>query len=592
MNLGFADLSWKDNNPFSESYGDFYSSKKGSYAEAKHVFIEGNRLQEKFLNLEAETTFSIVEVGFGAGINFLTTCQEWLKEDKSNQFLDYIAFDKALFNIEDFKKTIKQCPELKEVSTVYINNYPTNISGTQRIYFEDQRISLTLILGDIKSSLSYLTNASNIDVWYLDGFAPDKNPDMWSKEIFKQMHLSSHKDTTFSTFTSARLVKNNLEQSGFIYELAEGFSNKRHMLKGKAQSDKVKEGSKKKIAVIGSGIAGSILAYKLAQRGHEVDVYEQNEAACSGASGNDILITYPRLSAFDSPYARFCLHSFLFASSFYDQLKTNAWHNSGVLLMSHDESSLKRQNSLLNARSDNELFEELSHKEASKRAGLQLNNGGILFEKGGYIEPKALCQDLLSQKNINLKLSSTVEKIDLHNNNLKLIINGEVSEYQDVCLCAGYTSKELLSFSGLSPKRGQISYVDSSKEFENLKFPICASGYFSPKIKGSHVLGSSYSDVTNDSVLEEEHISNKKKLKVIHNFNVNIHGGNVGFRAVTKDRLPLVGCNKGIYVNTGHGSRGSTSSPLCAEIIADLIDNKPLPVDHEVAIALDVNRFS
>ncbi len=506
--------------------------------------------------------------------------------------MDYIAFDKTLFKVEDFKKTIKQCPELKEVSTVYLNNYPTNISGTQRIYFEDHKISLTLVLGDIKSSLSYLTNTSDIDVWYLDGFAPDKNPDMWSKEIFKQMNLSSHLDTTFSTFTSARLVKNNLEQSGFIYELAEGFSNKRHMLKGKAQTTKVKECSKKKIAVIGSGIAGSILAYKLAQRGHDVDVYEQNEVACSGASGNDILITYPRLSAFNSPYARFCLHSFLFASSFYGQLKTNAWHNSGVLLMGHDDSSLKRQNSLLNARPDKELFEELSHEEASKRAGLQLNNGGIFFKKGGYIEPKALCQDLLSHNNINLKLSSTVEKINTDMDNLTLTINGEVSEYQEVCLCAGYTSKELLNLSGLSSKRGQISYVDSSKEFENLKFPICASGYFSPKIKNSHVLGSSYSDVTNELVLEEEHIGNKKKLKAIHDFNVNIHGGNVGFRAVTKDRLPLIGRNKGIYVNTGHGSRGSTSSPLCAEIIADLIDNRPLPVDHEVAIALKANRFN
>ena len=89
--------------------------------------------------------------------------------------------------------------------------------------------------------------------------------------------------------------------------------------------------------------------------------------------------------------------------------------------MSHDDSSLKRQNSLLNARPDDELFEELSHEEASRRAGLQLNNGGILFEKGGYIEPKALCQDLLSHKNINLKLSSTVEKIDVDNNNLTLI---------------------------------------------------------------------------------------------------------------------------------------------------------------------------
>ena len=438
-----------------------------------------------------------------------------------------------------------------------------------------------------------MTKTSDIDAWYFDGFSPEKNPDMWSKEIFKQVCLSSHKDSTFSTYTSARLVKKNLEYSDLIYELTEGFSNKRHMLKGKVQTTDLKEiPKKKKIAVIGSGIAGCTLAYKLAQRGHKVDLYEQNEEVCSGASGNGVLVTYPRLSAFDSPYARFCIHSFLFASSFYDRLKTDAWQKSGVFLMSHDDVSLKRQNSLLNARSDNVLFEELNREEASKRSRLRLNSGGIFFDKGGFIKAKTLCQDLLSHKNINLILSSKIEKIHTDGDNIKIVIKGEISEYKEVCLCTGYASEDLLNLPGLSSKRGQISYVDGSKDFENLKFPLCASGYFSPKVAGSHVLGSTYSDVKNDIVLEEEHISNKNKLKAIHDFNVNILDGNVSFRAVTKDRMPLIGIKKGIYVNTGHGSRGSTSSPLCAEIIADLIDRRPLPVDHQVVKALDVNRFT
>ncbi len=416
---------------------------------------------------------------------------------------------------------------------------------------------------------------------------------MWSKEIFKQLGLSSHRDSTFSTYTSARLVKDNIESCKLFYELAEGFANKRHMLKGKVHNVNIKKTFKeKKIAIIGSGIAGCILAYKLATRGHKVDVYEQNDEICSGASSNGVLITYPRLSAFDSPYARFCIHSFLYASSFYDRLKTDAWHKSGVFLMNHDDSSLKRQNSLLNARPDITLFEELNLEKASERAGIKLNNGGIFFEKGGFIETKALCKDLLSHSNINLNLSSQIEKIGTDIDSHKIFVKQEVYEYEEVCLCAGHASEDLLNLPGLSPKRGQISYVDSSKDFENLKFPVCASGYFSPKVKGSHVLGSSYSEVTNDIVLEEEHISNKKKLKAIHDFNVNIVDGNVGFRAVTKDRLPLIGINKGIYVNTGHGSRGSTSSPLCAEIIADLIDGRPLPADHEVVIALDANRFN
>ena len=98
------------------------------------------------------------------------------------------------------------------------------------------------------------------------------------------------------------------------------------------------------MAIIGAGIAGSTLAYKLANRGHKVDIYDQNNEVCLGASGNEVLITYPRLSAFDSPYARFCAQSFLFASSFYDQLDTIAWKKCGVLLLSHDDSISQKTN--------------------------------------------------------------------------------------------------------------------------------------------------------------------------------------------------------------------------------------------------------
>ena len=416
---------------------------------------------------------------------------------------------------------------------------------------------------------------------------------MWSKEIFKQIYISSHKDSSFSTYTSARAVKNNIEASNLEYGIKEGFAAKKHMIKGSVKNSKTKSSTyHKNVAIIGAGIAGCTLAYKLANRGHKVDIYDQNNEVCLGASGNEVLITYPRLSAFDSPYARFCAQSFLFASSFYDQLDTEAWKKCGVFLMSHDDQSLKRQDSLLNVRSDNLLFEELNIDEASRRAGIKLNNGGIFFEKGGFIEPKALCKVLIGHKNIRKILSTKVKKIISEETINKIFIEKKISEYDEICLCTGYTSNELIQLPGLSSKRGQVSYVKSSQDIENLKFPICASGYFSPRIGSSHVVGSSYSDVKKDSILEEEHLSNRRKLKAIHDFEVTIVDGKVGFRAVTKDRMPLVGQKKGFYINTGHGSRGSTSAPLCAEIIANLIDNKPLPVENSVKVALEVDRFN
>tara|TARA_B100001029_G_scaffold15728_1_gene10502 strand:+ start:1073 stop:2569 length:1497 start_codon:yes stop_codon:yes gene_type:complete len=498
-----------------------------------------------------------------------------------------------LLNKEDFSSAIKFYPELKEISAEYLKVYPSNIAGVQRINIGHGRISLTLILDDIDKSLSYLNASSNIDVWYLDGFSPQKNPEMWSKEIFKQIYISSHKDSSFSTYTSARSVKDNIAASNLEYGIKEGFASKKHMIKGSIKNSKTKSSTyHKKIAIIGAGIAGCTLAYILANRGHKVDIYDQNNEVCLGASGNELLVTYPRLSAFDSPYARFCIQSFLFASSFYDQLNTEAWKKCGVFLMSHDDPSLKRQNSLLNIRSDNLLFEKLNVDEASRKAGIKLKNGGIFFEKGGFIEPKALCKFLIGHKNIREILSTKVDKIISEESINKIFIGKEIPEYDEICLCTGYTSNELIKLPGLSFKRGQVSYVKSSQDIENLKFPICATGYFSPKIGSYHVVGSSYSDVKKDSILEEEHLSNRKKLEAIHDFEVSIVDGKVGFRAVTKDRIPLVGQRNGIYINTGHGSRGSTSAPLCAEIIADFIDNKPLPVENSVKAALEVDRFN
>ena len=117
-------MSWEDNFPLSKFYDDLYSSKKGAYEEAKHVFIKGNSLTEKFRNLKAEENFSIVEIGFGVGINFLATCEEWLNESKSKKPLQYIAFDKALFSLKQFEKAIGHYPNLKNFSNEYIKEYP------------------------------------------------------------------------------------------------------------------------------------------------------------------------------------------------------------------------------------------------------------------------------------------------------------------------------------------------------------------------------------------------------------------------------------------------------------------------------------
>jgi tRNA 5-methylaminomethyl-2-thiouridine biosynthesis bifunctional protein len=144
---------------------------------------------------------------------------------------------------------------------------------------------------------------------------------------------------------------------------------------------------------------------------------------------------------------------------------------------------------------------------------------------------------------------------------------------------------------GISKKRGQVSYISTDTTLKNLKFPICAGGYLSPKNGDKHLIGSSYSKSNSTELIQAEHEENLEKINIIYNQNIELKGGRVGFRTVTRDRLPLAGVIDGIHVNVGHGSKGSTSAPLCSEYIADLIDGTVLPVDSFVAKALKPDRF-
>ena len=151
----FAPFSLKNNTLFSEEFDDLYSSAKGAVAECNHVFIKGNNLNERFENLGENSKFYIGEIGFGIGINFLTTCKSWLNNTKQNQVLEFYSFDKYLFRLSDFKKLDVSCPDLSEYISELERNYPRNIQGAQKISLFGGRIILNLIIGEIINFSNY-----------------------------------------------------------------------------------------------------------------------------------------------------------------------------------------------------------------------------------------------------------------------------------------------------------------------------------------------------------------------------------------------------------------------------------------------------
>ena len=569
-----------------------YSSVKGAVAECNHVFIKGNNLNERFENLGENSKFYIGEIGFGIGINFLTTCKSWLNHTKQNQVLEFYSFDKYLFRLSDFIKLNVSCPDLKEYISELELSYPRNIQGVQKISLFDGRIILNLIIGEIDSTQEYIKLMNKVDAWFLDGFSPSKNPDLWSKKLFKCIHKSCHEKTTFSTYTSSGLVKNNLTESGFTHNREEGFSEKRHMLKGTVDTQLKKNTSNTKVAVIGSGIAGCILSYTLAKKGIEVDLYEKSDNICSGASSHELLVTYPRLSAHDTAFGSFTLHSYIFAINFYKRLKTDAWKRTGVIILNHDAASEKRQSSLLEKRADGEIYRFIDPDEASDISGIDIKFNGLIYEDAGYILPEEMCKFLIESPKINVFTSSRIKNITKNRESINLNIEKQEFEYQNVCLCTGSDTTEIFDIDGIGIKRGQVTHIESLDSVSKIKLPICAKGYISPRVNNIHLVGSSYSDSEDTDLSEDEHLYNLNNLKLVIDEEMNVVSGQTGHRAVSKDHMPVVGKKNGIYINTCHGSRASVTAPISAEIIANMIVGEAPPLMGRELESLSPERFN
>ena len=588
----FAPFSLKNNTLFSEEFDDLYSSAKGAVAECNHVFIKGNNLNERFENLGENSKFYIGEIGFGIGINFLTTCKSWLDHTKQNQVLEFYSFDKYLFRLSDFKTLNVSCPDLKEYISELERNYPRNIQGAQKISLFGGRIILNLIIGEIDNTQEYIKLMDKVDAWYLDGFSPSKNPDLWSIKLFKCIHKSCHENTTFSTYTSSGLVKNNLTESGFNHSRAMGFSDKRHMLKGTVDTQLKKNTSNTKVAVIGSGIAGCVLSYTLAKKGIEVDLYEKSDSICSGASSHELLVTYPRLSAHDTAFGSFTLHSYIFATNFYKQLKTDTWKKTGVIILNHDAATEKRQSSLLEKRADGEIYRYIDPDEASEISGIDIKLNGLIYEDAGYILPEEMCKFLIESPKINIFTSSHIKSIKKNREVFNLNIGKKKFEYQNVCVCAGSETANIVDIDGISIKRGQVTHIESLDNVSRIKLPICAKGYISPRVNNIHLVGSSYSDSEDTDLSEEEHLYNLNNLKLVIDEEMNVITGQTGHRAVSKDHMPVVGMKDGIYINTCHGSRASVTAPISAEIIASMIVDEAPPLMGRELESLSPERFN
>ncbi|HET8706266.1 MAG TPA: bifunctional tRNA (5-methylaminomethyl-2-thiouridine)(34)-methyltransferase MnmD/FAD-dependent 5-carboxymethylaminomethyl-2-thiouridine(34) oxidoreductase MnmC, partial [Pseudomonadales bacterium] len=418
-----ARIEWRDGAPFSIEFNDVYFSRAGGLDETGYVFLQHNQLAERFQH--GETPFVIAETGFGTGLNFLCAWQTFLHHAPPARRLHFISAEKHPLTQADLQQAHQAWPELGALSRELIARYPALTPGFHRLQLANGRIQLSLLFGDAAEQFAQLH--AQVDAWFLDGFSPSQNPQLWQQEVLTQMQrLSKVNHTTFATFTAASWVRKALEQAGFSVQKAPGFGRKREMLFGRLTAAHPAQPltSAEAIAkaepwfefqaprtpahaiVIGAGLAGAATAAALAERGMRVTVLEKNTPAC-GASGNAQGVIFTKLSPYNTPQTRFYQHSYLFACRRIQQILGSPdglrWARCGMLQLSFDAAEQARQEEVqASGLWPASLAQPVDAATASSLAGMSLPSGGLFFPDSGWVNPPALIEAYLNHPNIQL----------------------------------------------------------------------------------------------------------------------------------------------------------------------------------------------
>ena len=236
----------------SSIYDDVYFSADDGMKETQYVFLEGNNLPDAWKEQES---FTVAETGFGTGLNFLCAWKLFEETANNNQRLHFISVEKHPLSKNQIRQALSVWDnELGDYISRYLDLYPIRVPGPHHIYITD-RVTLTIWFGDVVDVLPEWREGQ-VDAWFLDGFTPAKNPEMWSSDLYDHMARLSHSKTTFATFTAAGFVRRGLEAAGFTVEKCKGFGRKRDMVKGcfvdGAEKNNVRE--PKTMAIIGGAL--------------------------------------------------------------------------------------------------------------------------------------------------------------------------------------------------------------------------------------------------------------------------------------------------------------------------------------------------
>lgn len=631
-----ANITWQDDGaPYSPDYDDVYFSRQGGMAETDHVFLSANALQTRWLaaaQREDPGVFTIAELGFGTGLNFLSCWRLWQQTGCRRLRLHFISCEKHPLTRSALHQALLQWPELADLSQQLLAQYPDHSGGYHRLILRSDNNSapgvvLDLYYGDAFDLLQLQSSAhARVDAWFLDGFTPAHNPGLWSPDILAAVARLSKPGTTLSSYSVTGRVVRALKELNFAVEKRQGFGNKRQMLFAR-MADNSETNHKRPIqhaVVIGAGLAGATVARALAERGVQVTVLEQMSDIAQGASGNSQAVVQMRLNRQADTHWQFHLHSYLYALRYYDDLakisnNTIDWHNCGVLTLDSAYTNTRHQPDKRSPVTDTyahypaQLLRRVSANQSEAVTGIRLPEDGYLQPQGGWLNPAATCRFCLDHPLITVRTGVSVAGIRNENRRWQTVDdNDQQLTDSDILIVANsYAARTFVQTAAypVSPLRGQITEVAASSKSSALHMVVCSERYLAPQSRhGQHCIGASYIKGSVDTQLSAaEQQGNLAKSAVVRNA-LQLEApdtlrGRASIRGSSGDYMPIAGTVTnpdqaatrltepavlpGLFISTGHGSHGTVSCPIVAEHIACLAlgEASPLPAPQADCIA-------
>ncbi|MCW8923552.1 MAG: bifunctional tRNA (5-methylaminomethyl-2-thiouridine)(34)-methyltransferase MnmD/FAD-dependent 5-carboxymethylaminomethyl-2-thiouridine(34) oxidoreductase MnmC [Gammaproteobacteria bacterium] len=636
--MKYAEIEWRDGQPYSPDYEDIYYSAAGGREESEYVFLKHNQLASRWQALASGEQFVVAETGFGTGLNFVLSMQAWAKQADPEACLHYIAIEKHPVSPVDIKRVASNWPALLEAYDELLSVYPLPVEGEHVRTLMGGRVHLHLVFADVVEALE--SRELQADAWYLDGFDPDRNADLWNDRVFSLIEKNSGQGASLSSYTAAGFVRRGLQAVGFEVEKVKGHGKKREMItavltdKKQRQSktpwyvlDKTKYQGKTAV-VIGAGLVGLTTAWSLVQRGWKVSLIEKHKHVAEEASGNPAGLLMPRLSLDNKNDAQFYCNALSYASHSLDHLQKNDeekfWFHDGVYSIFKKGKAEK----LINKHGYPEQFMTIlgEHELQPYLSGQDITV--TFFPEAGWASPRKICEALVRACGPSLQLiNKNVDDICKVDNQWQAVgKNGQSIAAAEVLIVAngvGVNQFNATSWLPLSSVRGQLTEIPVSESSLTLNKAVSFDAYVTPEYNGMHYAGATYR--VGDDNPEMTQAEQDETMAHIEQCLPGIYkkperlSGRVGFRPVSDDMTPVVGAMpdkvafsedykelhhgrprteypqarhlSGLYVNAGHGSRGICSSFLSAEILVAMIVNEPLPVSKEVADYLNPARF-